>query len=328
MHLKWCFRVSTGCETMALDLTIAGTIVALSIVLSGLLIGIGRAIGSHKVEFFGREELIQAIINAALVGAYATITLTATEISKEIAGDGLCVEGDAIENLQCIYEGTSTNIYTLLVETLHLHQTVAYYQSLVLNFSTFTIQPLAYLSSVSLILEAQALALQQLLLVSEIHIQLLAFFGPQLLTFFFPLGLVFRAFFSTRKLGGFLIALSIGLYLLYPSLIMVFPQPDLNETTIALESMNNNTNYTITPILDLNDNYAIAGKLDNMTNTSAGTDFTGDVTTSLQQLTSATSALTIFILIAPLFSIILTLIFIKEVTDIFGGEFFYSVGML
>ncbi|MBD3397901.1 hypothetical protein GF412_01990 [Candidatus Micrarchaeota archaeon] len=313
---------------MALDLTIAGTIVALSIVLSGLLIGIGRAIGSHKVEFFGREELIQAVINAALVGAYATITLTATEISREIAGDGICVEGDAIENLQCVYGGLSDNIYILLVESLHLHQTVAYYQSLVLNFSTFTIQPLAYLSSVSIILEAQVLALQQLLLISEIHVQLLAFFGPQLLTFFFPLGLIFRAFFSTRKLGGFLIALSIGLYLLYPSLIMVFPQPELNGTTAGLESMNNNTNYTITPILDLNDNYAIAGKLDNMTNTTAGADFTGDVTTSLQQLTSATSSLTIFILIAPLFSIILTLIFIKEVTDIFGGEFFYSVGML
>ena len=313
---------------MALDLTIAGTIVALSIVLSGLLIGLGRAIGSHKVEYFGREELIQAMINAALVGAYATITLTATEISKEMVSGTVCGTGDAIENLQCLFEGVSTNIYSLLVETLHLHQTVAYYQSLVLNFSTFTIQPLAYLSSVSLILEAQVLVLQQLLLVSEIHIQLLSFFGPQLLTFFFPLGLVFRAFFSTRKLGGFLIALSIGLYLLYPSLVMVFPQPVLNETLISLESMNNNTNYTITPILDLNDNYVIAGKLDNMTNTSAGIDFTGEVTTSIQGLTTATSALTIFVLIAPLFSIIVTLIFIKEVTDIFGGEFFYSVGML
>lgn len=313
---------------MALDLTIAGTIVALSIVLSGLLIGIGRAIGSHKVEFFGREELIQAMINAALVGAYATITLTATEISKEMVDGGICGTGDAIENLQCLYEGVSGNIYSLLVETLTLHQTVAYYQSLVLTFSTFTIQPLAYLSSVSLILEAQVLILQQLLLVSEIHIQLLSFFGPQLLTFFFPLGLIFRAFFSTRKLGGFLIALSIGLFLLYPSLVMVFPQPELNETLTSVEMMNNNTNYTITPILDLNDNYAIAGKLDNMTNVSAGMDFTGEVTTSIQQLTTATSALAIFVLIAPLFSIIVTLIFIKEVTDIFGGEFFYSVGML
>ena len=313
---------------MALDLTIAGIIVALSIVLSGLLIGIGRAIGSHKIEFFGREELIQAIINAGLVGAYATIVLTATEISKELTGDQICREGGAIENLQCVYENLSSQTYDLLLGTLHLHSMVAYYQSLILDFSTFSIQPLAYLSSISMILEVQALTLQQLLLLSEVHVQVLAFFGPQLLTFFFPLGLIFRAFFSTRKLGGFLIALSIGLYLLYPSMVMVFPEPDLNQTQLQLAAMGNNTNYTIMPILDLNDNYAIAGKLDNMTNMSAEVDFTGDVTQSIQYLTSATSSLLIFIILAPLFSFIITLVFIKEVTDIFGGEFFYSVGML
>jgi len=313
---------------MALDLAIAGMIVALSIVLSGLLIGIGRAIGSHKVEFFGREELIQAIINAGLVGAYATIVLTATEISKELAGDQICRTGDALENLQCVYENLSAQTYDLLLGTIHLHGMVAYYQSLVLDFSTFTIQPLAGLSSISIILEVQALALQQLLLLGEVHIQILAFFGPQLLTFFFPLGLIFRAFFSTRKLGGFLIALSIGLYLLYPSMVMVFPEPDLNQTQMHLAAMNNNTNYSILPILDLNDNYAIAGKLDNMTNMSAEVDFTGEVTQSVQYLTSATASLLIFILFAPIFSFIITLVFIKEVTDIFGGEFFYSVGML
>ncbi|MFP3949612.1 MAG: hypothetical protein ACLFUZ_00760 [Candidatus Micrarchaeia archaeon] len=313
---------------MALDLTIAGTIVALSIVLSGILIGVGRAMGSHKVEYFGREELIQAIINAALVGAYATITLTATQISAEIGGDGPCTGGSAVENLLCEYEGVSESTYSLLTAAVDLHSISAYYQSIVLDFSTFSIQPLAHLSSVSMMLEAQVLTLQQLLLFSEIHVQLLSFFGPQLLTFFFPLGLIFRAFFSTRRLGGFLIALSFGLYLLYPSMVMVFPQPDLNETEVSLAQMNNNTNYTTTPILDLNDNYAIAGKMDNMTNVTAGNDFTGDLTTSVQHLTYATSSLAIFIVLAPLFSFIITLIFIKEVTDIFGGEFFYSVGML
>lgn len=313
---------------MALDLTIAGTIVALSIVLSGLLIGIGRAIGSHKLEYFGREELFQAIINAALVGAFATIVLTAAQISTEIAGDGPCSGGDALATLQCTYEGISEQSYTLLLQTVRLQNTVSYYQSITLSFATFGIQPLAHLSSISIMLEAQALAFQLLLLLSEIQVQVLSFFGPQLLTFFFPLGLVFRAFFSTRKLGGFLIALSIGLYLLYPSLVLVFPQPELNETSNFIGAMNNNTNYSIMPILDLNNNYAIAGKLDNMTNLSAETDFTGDATESVRQLTAATSSIVIFVLLAPIFSFIITLVFIKEITDIFGGEFFYSVGML
>lgn len=321
---------------MVLDLTIAGTIVAFSIVLSGLLIGIGRAMGSHKIEYFGREELIQSIINAALVGAYATIVVTATQISADLAGADSCAAQGILEGMQCVYEGVSASVYSLLGQVLLLHNTVAYYQSLVLNFSTFSIQPLSHLSSVSLILQAQLLTLQQLLLFSEINVQLLSFLGPQLLTFFFPLGLIFRAFFSTRRLGGFLIALSIGLYLLYPALVMVFPEPDFNETEAFLSSVNNNTAYSVMPILDLNDQNATAMKLDNMSSlipasgneTATTSDFTGALTESVQRVTSLTAYLIVFIVVAPVFSAIITLIFIKEVTDIFGGEFFYSVGML
>ncbi len=318
---------------MALDLTIAGTVVALSIVLSGLLIGIGRAIGAVKLEYFGREELVQAIINAALVGAYATITITATEISKGMVGNSACAAGDAMANLQCIYTSISGQTFSLLQSTIAIQQMVGYYQSIILEFSTFSIQPMSHLSSIALILEGQIFLLQQLLLVSEMHIQLLAFFGPQLLAFFFPLGLIFRSFFSTRKLGGFLIALSIGLYLLYPSMVLVFPQPQLNETDMLLQNVTNKTQYSTLPILDLNDNYALAGKLDNMTaisstNSTSSADFTGDLTLSTQYINEATSSLIVFIILAPLFSLIVTLVFIKEATDIFGGEFFYTVGML
>jgi hypothetical protein len=318
---------------MALDLTIAGSVVALSIVLSGILIGIGRAIGSHKVEYFGREELIQAIINAALVGAYATVTVTAAEISKEMVSGSSCDAGDAISNLECVYSGISANAYGILTQALSIHNLVGYYQSIIINFSQISVQPLSYLSSVSLLLEGQILTLQQLLLLSEINIQLLSFFGPQLLAFFFPLGLVFRAFFSTRKLGGFLIALSIGLYLLYPSLVLVFPQPVFNESQAFLEGVNSNPAYSKIPILDLNNNSAVATKFDNMTSLTNVTntttaDFTGDLTESVQHISSVNSSLIIFVFLAPVFSLLITLIFIKEVTDIFGGEFFYSVGMI
>lgn len=313
---------------MALDLTIAGTVVALSIVISGLLIGIGRAIGAVKLEYFGREELIQAIINAALVGAYATITITATEISKELVTGSACGGSDAMDNLKCVYSGISDQLYNILTQTVGISHIASYYQSIVLNFSTVTVQPLANLSSLSLILNTQAFIIQQLLLISETHIQLLAFFGPQLLTFFFPLGLLFRAFFSTRKLGGFLIAISIGLYLLYPSLVLVFPQPSFNDTEMFLDNVTNNTAYTTIPLVDLNDNYAVAGKLDNMTNISSGTDLTGSLILSAQKVNEATSASIIFIVLAPIFALIVTIVFIKEVTDIFGGEFFYAVGML
>jgi len=57
-------------------------------------------------------------------------------------------------------------------------------------------------------------------------------------------------------------------------------------------------------------------------------DFTGDLTLATQQITKSISALSMFVLIAPLFSLIVTIIFIKEVTDIFGGEFFFAVSSI
>lgn len=309
---------------MAADLALAGTVVSFSIILSGILIGLGKTLNSKRLEHFGTEELIQSVINAALVGAYTAILAAATEISKSIVTGTSCTAGDAIENLQCIFSGLSVDIFALLSKVVGLNQMVSYYQTLVLEFSTFSIQPMSGLSSISSILGGQVLTLQALLTLAQLQVQLLGFFAPQLLTFFLPVGLIFRSFFSTRKLGGFLIALSIGAYLFYPAFILIFPVPMLNDTISSLENTTNSSLYRTMPILDLNDNYAIAGKLDNMTTG----DFTGDLMLAAQQTTASISALSMFVLVAPLFSLIITIIFIKEVTEIFGGEFFFAVSSI
>jgi len=309
---------------MAADLALAGTVVSFSIILSGILIGLGKTLNSKRLEHFGTEELIQSVINAALVGAYTAILAAATEISKSIVTGSVCNTGDAIENLQCIYSNLSVDIFNLLTKVISLNQIVSYYQTLTLEFSTFSIQPMSGLSSITSILTGQILTLQALLTFAQLQVQLLGFFAPQLLTFFLPVGLIFRSFFSTRKLGGFLIAISIGAYLFYPAFILIFPVPILNDTVANLTNLTNKSLYTTMPILDMNDNYAIAGKLDNMT---AG-DFTGDLTLATQQISKSISALSMFVLIAPLFSLIITVIFIKEVTDIFGGEFFFAVSSI
>lgn len=309
---------------MAADLALAGTVVSFSIILSGILIGLGKTLNSKRLEHFGTEELIQSVINAALVGAYSAIIIAATEISKGIITGTACTAGDAIENLQCIFSNLSEDIFALLTKVVSLNEIVSYYQTITLDFATFSIQPMSGLSSITSILGGQVLTLQALLTISQLQVQLLGFFAPQLLTFFLPAGLIFRSFFSTRKLGGFLIALSIGAYLFYPAFILIFPVPVLNDTIINLTNTTNKTIYKTSPILDLNDNYAIAGRLDNM---STG-DFTGDLTLAAQQITKAISSLSMFVIIAPLFSLIITVIFIKEVTEIFGGEFFFAVGSI
>ena len=106
--------------------------------------------------------------------------------------------------------------------------------------------------------------------------------------------------------------------------------------------------YATVPVIDLNDNYAIAGKLDvlsgrclelNMTNTSAcaefmeqqnitnmtqqqniSLDFSGDLTYLTQSNNYAISKSLLYAVVAPLFSLMITVVFVKELATLLGSE--------
>ncbi|MCD6549327.1 hypothetical protein J7K41_01290, partial [Candidatus Micrarchaeota archaeon] len=60
------------------DFTIAGAVAGLTITLSGIIIGLGIALGSKKLLNRGKEELIQGILSAALVGLFMSL-ITSTD---------------------------------------------------------------------------------------------------------------------------------------------------------------------------------------------------------------------------------------------------------
>jgi hypothetical protein len=82
------------------------------------------------------------------------------------------------------------------------------------------------------------------------------------------------------------------------------------------------------PILDLNGNNAIAAKMDNMsaswrvnnTNYTYAADFSGDITLIAQSNANAIAKILLYSVIAPIFAIIITMVFIKEMTSVLGGE--------
>jgi len=318
---------------------IATIVVTASIVLAGILIGVGRAFSYKRVENFGIEEFIQSLINAAIIGAFAAIVQLINSVSSSVV-EGACGTGTTVlEQLVCIMERTNANLFLLFQETVRLTNMLGYYQSLNLNFSLFSIQPFSNLSSISLLFSAQILLLQLLMVFVELNIQILNFIGENALLLLFPVGLVFRTFFATRRLGGFLIGLAIGAYLLYPSFVIIFPdpQPDVANATANVTEFNAKSFYATVPIIDLNDNNAIAAKLDVMSgrcfdsnspqcvaavqgHSREEVDFVGDLTVVAQKNTIAISKVLLYLVVAPLFSLIITLIFIKEITKILGSE--------
>ncbi len=306
-------------------MNIAIIVVTISILISGILIGLGKAFSLKRIELFGLEELIQSIINAALIGAAAAIILLAQNISSEVVTP-VCSTGPTITELSCTIQSFSTSLFSFSQELVKTSVLVGYYQTLSLDFQAFAIQPFTNLSALSNLFSNHLLLSNLLTILLNFNLQIINFFSENSLFLLFPLGLVFRSFFATRKLGGFLIALAIGTYLFYPAFIMIFPVPTeaLSSATANMTLFNSNPEYATVPIIDLNDNYAIAAKLDNLTSK----DFVGDLTLITQENSNAISKVSFYSLFSPLFSLLLTIVFIKELGNMLGSEITFSVGVV
>jgi len=323
-------------------MAVAVIIVTASIVLAGILIGVGRAFGYKRLENFGMQELVQSVINAAIIGALASVIALISGISASVVTEQ-CTTGDAPAQLACVLSGLKTSIFGMLQEAIKTSELLGYYQSLVLNFNAFTIQPFVNLNSVSGVLSSQILTIQLLLILTQLNAQILDFVSQNAIIILLPLGLVLRTLFATRRAGGFMIALAIGLYLFYPSLVLIFPnpEPEVGNATVLMQDFTNNSFYATVPIIDLNDNYAIGGKLDimagrcsgNVSNSSAcanmtetmgmknkTADFTGDLTVITQSNSDAIAKVTLYSALAPLLSLIVTFVFVKEVGAVLGSE--------
>jgi hypothetical protein len=215
---------------------------------------------------------------------------------------------------------------------------------------------------VSTVLSTQLLSMNMIIILVGLNIQVAEFIGANALGLLFPVGLVLRTVFATRKVGGFLIALAIGLYLFYPTFVLIFPDPqaDIDYSAELMRNFSNNTFYQTMPVVELNDNYAIAGKLDlmsgkcfdanlsnstlcnqtlidhgfrvnisNVTNVTVwdtvippnmSTDFSGDLTMISQSNSNAMSKALLYSVVAPIFSLIVTIVFVKELASLLGSE--------
>ncbi len=340
---------------------IAVIIVTASILLAGIMIGLGRAFGYKRIESFGVEELIQSVINSAIIGSFAAIIELVGVVSSSIVTE-TCSEGNVVEQLLCMLTNLNSNLFLMFQELVKSLNILGFYQSISLDFGAFAIAPFTNLSAVSATLSTQLLSLNLIMILVGLNIQIIEFVGANALGLLFPVGLVLRTLFTTRKVGGFLIALALGLYVFYPTFVLVFPDPmaDINQSTVVMENFTSNSFYAAMPVVDLNDNYAIAGKIDlmsgrcydaNLTESpgcnqtlidhgyrvdispdpnitiwetqlpeNMTTDFTGDLTEITQSNSNSMAKALLYSVVAPLFSLIVTVVFVKELASLLGSE--------
>lgn len=341
---------------------VAVVVVTASIILSGILVGLGRAFGYKVIEHFGMDELIQSVVNSAIIGSLAAIIALVQAVSSTVVSQS-CSQGTVIVQLSCTLGLLNSSLFGMFQALAGVLNLLGFYQTMSLNFGAFSISPFVNLASISNVLSLQLLSLNIVMILVELNRDIAVFIAQNALGLIFPVGLVLRTFFATRKVGGFLLALSIGLFVFYPTFVLIFPEPMnyVDNATALMSNFTNNSYYATVPIMDLNGDNAIATKLDilsgrcgmqqisginvsalNITTAANYTpcqsamlqiqnasqngsmnytiDFTGDLTLLTDAGKTALSQSLLYSVVAPIFSLIVTLVFVRELTSLLGSE--------
>jgi len=337
-------------------------------VLVGIAYLLSRALNNRRLEDWAKDEFLQALVSAAIVGALVLLlapkngliiglfnTLTPENLEIPVwnsylnyvgssgttalltgSGPGVSNEQISASFIGCPAGSSGTilcfsysymtllehSIIQLSADLLTFNILIELLASLSFNLILVQLTPLSGLTSVSQVVGSIIQSLLFLGVMSGVQLALLHFINSTALTIFLPIGVVLRCFFATRKIGGLLMGIAIGLYLVYP-LILAMNAIAVNES--------NKVDFTELENLfkDVKDANPY-GEGENPDEGEWG-NFLTDFSEKLSKLKQGIAALphlwiqllaslVIQIVFLPVLSVLITLISIKELAALFGSE--------
>jgi hypothetical protein len=334
--------------------TIAVDVIGIMLSISGIVLGLGYALDDKKLKEFGKNELYQSIINGVLVGGmlilFANNGIITQAINSLIPSNtsfscpsymkvnlAICFAYSYLAGINPFtFMGTShisllETTTTLLAALFLLSALLGAIASIELNLVFITlnlsylVKPfiseiqyvISILSTIAVSISAQAFLLMFISLVST--------------TILLPLGLVLRAFYPTRKLGGFFIAVMLGLYIIFP-LSYLFNATLLNAYSANYSISNINVlvgnasslkNETLGMLNRGGSNQsASSGSIINIE--SDATNLFSGLGSAINRLLSFLSSIIMQVFILPIFSLIITGISIREFSQLLGSEAFFG----
>lgn len=304
---------------------VAVAVVIISIMFAGIAMGIGRAFQNRKIEYWGRDELLQAFINGAIVGGLiGLIAILNTTVNSLVpVGPSLVCPGldptSAIGFAQCYLSDLGTKIFALSGVLIAANVIVGFITNLGISFIV-TVTPFAGLAPIGSILGMIIESLFVFLLAVQAQSSLLTFISGAALTTFLPVGLILRCFFPTRKLGGALIAMAIGMYVVFPLTFVLDYQSvaamnvHIQDSQTSLDKFKTDFSYVLG--LSLGD----VGAAQTLVNTLVGGGIYDVINGLVKTLTIVQADLFIQVIILPILGLIITVISIRELAGIFGSE--------
>ena len=330
---------------------IAVMLIAIMLSVSGIVLGLGYAIDDKRMKEFGRSELYQSIINGVIVGtliaAFATGGIFAAVINSMVGSMGasaaceqsmsgnyaICFAYDYLVGIHPIsisgvsYPSLLEESAGLLIPVSVLYAGLSMLGSIHLSIGIVSIGFSSMLKPALTALDYVIEALTASIIGIEVQSILLKFISVTAIPVLLPIGIVLRIFYFTRRLGGAIMAIAIGLFAVFPLTYV------LNATLVSSYSSNIN-NGVITSFINTETSTA-SGIIGSATSISNNTKYAYGIVGSLEssingiingiegflnQLMNAIAFIIIEVFFLPIFSIILTAISIRELARVLGSE--------
>ncbi len=211
------------------SLPLAAIAVLIAFSAAAIITMFGIALRSDKLRNFGIAEIYEATASAIIVGIFLYLCAVMFGLTPAVFVGGINPYATALN----LISGTITQAQGLFSSTFNVYYTDRFIVSLSLSMATVTLNlampinlALASLDTglTFLVIDpARAIALFLADGIFALHAEyyILVFFSVAAIPVFLIPGVVFRAFFPTRTLGGVLMAIGIAFYLVMPALFAV-----------------------------------------------------------------------------------------------------------
>ncbi len=318
-------------------LNISVILVSIMLTIGGVLLGCGYAMNDRRLKEWGKNEIMQSLFNGALVGGFLVLFANGGVVGSFVNAAVLS-NGTRLSCSQSLqYNAAICFAYDYLIGPGQYYYLGSYHYS-VLGSITLLIIGLTslyaalgvfrlFLSPVLAQVQSAIQALGAAAVSATVQASVLIFVAASALTLILPLGLVLRTFYPTRKTGGFLIALAIGFYIVFPMTYLlnagIANAYTLVSNQTSLSTLSLNTSNVESSVMAYANQGAngtgIVGSLE---------DIGGAVSKQISNLVSYTFGIIAYFImnsfVLPAFSLMLTAISVKELATLLGSDNFFG----
>jgi hypothetical protein len=307
-------------------------LVGIMLGIGGIAYGIGYAINERKLKEFGRNEIMQSLINGALVGGFLVLFINGGVVDSLInsvvltngtsmscstflqSNSAICFAYNYLVGGGYTFMGTDhfsvlTSVMGMIVPLVSLYAVLG-------NYKIFLSPILSQIQSVVQVLGAAAVS-------ATVQASILMFIAASAIVLILPLGLILRSFYPTRGLGSFLIALTIGLYLVFPLTYVMnatianyygsaTSQSAISSVSSNATSIGSSVTSYVTQNTSQNGILSLA--------TDAWNTIVGGISGLLNYLFSAVAYFIVYSFVLPAFSLMITGISVRELSKVLGSD--------